>query len=73
MHLDLTSRFTEEELARVVAKHDPFVVYYSGVTCTRSFRAVARAVRRGYTEVKYFRGGVVEWRDAGLPLEKAAS
>lgn len=73
IHLDLNSRFTEKELARVVAKDQPFVVYCSGMTCTRSFRAVARAVRWGYTQVKYFRGGVVAWRDAGLPLKRPDS
>ena len=71
VHLDLNSRYTEEALAAAVAKDQPFVVYCSGVTCTRSFRAVVRAVRWGFTEVKYFRGGVVAWRDAGLPLTKA--
>lgn len=73
IHLDLNSDFTEEQLARTVAKDQPFVVYCSGETCTRSFRAVVRAVRWGYTEVKYFRGGVVAWRDAGLPLKKPDS
>ena len=72
IHLDLNSRYNEAELARVVEKDQPFVVYCSGETCTRSFRAVVRAVRWGYTQVKYFRGGVVAWRDAGLPLTKAA-
>ena len=72
VHLDLNSRFTENELARVVARDQPFVVYCSGVTCTRSFRAVVRAVKWGFTQVKYFRGGVVAWRDAGLELQKAA-
>lgn len=71
VHLDLNSRFTEAELAQTVAKDQPFVVYCSGATCTRSFRAVVRAVRWGYTQVKYFRGGVVDWRDAGLALTKA--
>lgn len=73
VHLDLNSRFTEQELAKVVDKDEPFVVYCSGVTCTRSFRAAVRAVRWGYTQVKYFRGGVVDWRDAGLPLKKPDS
>lgn len=73
VHLDLNSRFTAEELAKVVDKDQPFVLYCSGVTCTRSFRAAVRAVRWGYTGVKYFRGGVVDWRDAGLPLTKGSS
>lgn len=71
VHLDLNDQFTEEALAKVVGKDQPFIVYCSGVTCTRSFRAAARAVRWGYSGVKYFRGGVVDWRAAGLPLKKA--
>ena len=73
VHLDLNSAFTEEALAATVAKDQPFVVYCSGETCTRSFRAAVRAVRWGYTGVKYFRGGVVAWRDAGLALKKPDS
>jgi rhodanese-related sulfurtransferase len=72
VHLGLNEAYEEAALERVVAKDEPFVVYCSGVTCTRSFRAVARAVRWGFTEVKYFRGGVVAWRDAGLPLTRAS-
>jgi rhodanese-related sulfurtransferase len=70
VHLDLKDRYTEETLAEVVDKAEPFVVYCSGVTCSRSYRAAARAVKWGYTRVYYFRGGVVDWRDAGLPLDK---
>ena len=69
VHLDLKDRFTEETLAEVVAKDEPFVVYCSGVTCSRSYRAAARAVKWGYTQVHYFRGGIVEWKDAGYPVE----
>lgn len=70
VHLDLKDRYTPETLADVVEKDEPFVVYCSGVTCSRSHRAAARAVKWGYTKVHYFRGGVVEWRDAGLPFDK---
>jgi rhodanese-related sulfurtransferase len=69
-HLDLNDGFDETALDAIVARDEPFVVYCSGVTCTRSFRAVALAVRWGFTQVKYFRGGVVAWRDAGLDLVK---
>ena len=68
VHLDLKDRFTPETLGAVVARDQPFVVYCSGVKCSRSWRAAARAVKWGYTRVYYFRGGIVDWRDAGLPM-----
>jgi rhodanese-related sulfurtransferase len=69
IHLDLKDRYTPETLAAVVAKDQPFVVYCSGVRCSRSHRAAAFAVEWGYSQVRYFRGGIVDWRDAGLPMD----
>ena len=68
-HLDLKYAFTEETLNAVVAKDQPLVIYCSGVKCSRSSRASARAVSWGFTKVHYFRGGIVDWRDAGMPME----
>ncbi len=66
----MKDRFTEETLSAVVARDQPFIVYCSGVKCSRSYRAAARAVKWGFTRVIYFRGGIVDWRDAGLPMDK---
>ena len=69
IHLDLKTVYDEESLAAVAKKDEPLVIYCSGVKCSRSSRASADAVSWGYKEVLYFRGGIVDWRDAGYPME----
>jgi rhodanese-related sulfurtransferase len=69
IHLDLKDVFDEESLAAVAKKDEPLVIYCSGAKCSRSSRASADAVSWGYKEVLYFRGGIVDWRDAGYPVE----
>ena len=68
-HLDLKHVYSEATLAAVADKDEPIVIYCSGVKCSRSYRASEKAVEWGYTKVHYFRGGIVDWRDAGYPLE----
>ena len=67
-HLDLNNGFTPEALEKVVAKDEPFVIYCNGIMCGRSSRACAQAVDWGFSGVRYFRGGIVDWRRAGLPV-----
>ena len=69
IHLDLKAVYDEESLAAVAKKDEPLVIYCSGVKCSRSSRASGDAVSWGYKEVLYFRGGIVDWRDAGYPME----
>ncbi len=68
-HLDLKHAYNEESLAAVANKDEPIVIYCSGVKCARSYRASEKAVSWGYKKVHYFRGGIVDWRDAGYPVE----
>jgi thiosulfate/3-mercaptopyruvate sulfurtransferase len=51
----------------------PLVFYCYGIDCVRSRKAGARAARLGFRDVVWFRGGVQEWRDAGLPLPPATA
>ncbi len=44
------------------------VTYCQGVQCWGSYNAALRAVRLGYTNVHWYRGGMDAWRGAGLPL-----
>jgi thiosulfate/3-mercaptopyruvate sulfurtransferase len=44
------------------------VFYCYGIECVRSRKAAAQASRLGFRDVLWFRGGVREWRDAGLLL-----
>jgi thiosulfate/3-mercaptopyruvate sulfurtransferase len=46
----------------------PLLLYCYGADCVRSREAGVEAARRGFRNVLWFRGGVEEWRDAGLPL-----
>jgi rhodanese-related sulfurtransferase len=67
-HLDLYTDFSKATLAAVVAPDQPVVLYCSGIKCARSSTAAEFAVDWGYTGVKYFREGIVGWRDAGHPM-----
>ncbi len=71
LHLNFSNSYNEKALSEVVKKDQPVVIYCSGVKCSRSYRASAMAVDWGYEKVLYFRGGIVEWRDAGYPVESS--
>lgn len=71
-HLDLESAFTQEALEKVAQTDEPVVIYCSGVKCGRSSSASKMAISWGFKDVRYFRAGIVGWRDAGFPIESAA-
>jgi rhodanese-related sulfurtransferase len=70
-HLDLKKAFNETSLSKLVNKDQPFVIYCSGVKCSRSYHAASRAISWSFTRVHYFRGGIVAWKKAGYPLKYA--
>ncbi len=41
----------------------------NGAECWKSFKASHAAKKAGYTKVNWFRGGLPEWRSAGLKVE----
>jgi rhodanese-related sulfurtransferase len=41
----------------------------NGPECWKSHKASIAALKAGYTNVAWFRGGLPEWRSAGLPVE----
>ena len=71
VHLDLKDTFDEDSLSKVATKDQQLVIYCSGIKCSRSSTASADAVSWGFKKVYYFRGGIVEWRDAGYPVESS--
>jgi rhodanese-related sulfurtransferase len=71
-HLDLYTDFSKATLAAIVAPDQPVVLYCSGIKCSRSSTAAEFAVDWGYTGVKYFREGIVGWRDAGHPMVESS-
>jgi rhodanese-related sulfurtransferase len=64
---------TPDELYAAVAPSDDVVVYCSNVDCLASVALYRDLVRRGYANVRRYAGGLLDWEDAGLPLEGAES
>jgi PQQ-dependent catabolism-associated CXXCW motif protein len=50
----------------------PLVFYCQSAECWMSYNAALRAIRLGYRNVLWYRGGVEAWKSAGLPLGPSA-
>ena len=64
---------TPDELYAAVAPEDEIVVYCSNVDCLASVAMYWDLMDRGYRNVRRFAGGLLDWEDAGLPLEGAST
>jgi rhodanese-related sulfurtransferase len=62
---------TPEALYTAVKPDDEVVVYCSHVDCLSSVALYRELVRRGFSNVRRYSGGLLDWEDAGLPLEGA--
>ncbi len=60
---------TPEELYTAVHPEDEVIVYCSNVDCLSSVAMYRDLLRRGYQNVRRYEGGLLDWEDAGLPLE----
>jgi len=60
-----------DELYAAVRPDDEVVVYCSEVDCLSSVAMYRDLVARGYRNVRRYSGGLLDWEDAGLPLEGA--
>jgi rhodanese-related sulfurtransferase len=58
-----------EDLYAAVRPDDEVVVYCSHVDCLSSVAMYRDLIRRGYRNVRRYSGGLLDWEDAGLPLE----
>jgi PQQ-dependent catabolism-associated CXXCW motif protein len=53
-------------------RKDTTLVYYClSNHCWMSYNAALRAINAGYTNVKWYRGGIEAWKAAGLPTQPA--
>jgi rhodanese-related sulfurtransferase len=67
----LDTHMTPTALARHVANRDtPVLFYCNGARCLRSTNAIKKALKWGYRNLYWFRGGWVEWRDKKLPIAR---
>ena len=60
---------TPSELYDTVHPEDEVVVYCSAIDCLSSVALYRDLVARGYRNVRRYAGGLMDWEDAGLPLE----
>ena len=59
---------TCDTLAKVIsAKNAPTLFYCNGVKCGRSVNAIGVALKCGYNNIYWFRGGFEEWLAKGYP------
>lgn len=56
---------------RIPDRATEIVVYCSSPQCDESIATATRLQELGYVNVRHYPGGKNEWRDAGLPLERA--
>ena len=59
-------------LLAALHKDDEIVVYCTNPPCLASVAAYHRLVQEGYTNVWRYAGGIEDWENAGLPLERGA-
>ena len=50
-------------------KNAPLVFFCNAGECWKSYKASTVALRAGYREVYWFRGGLPEWKRMGFPVE----
>ena len=62
---------TPDELYAAVKPDDEVVVYCTHVDCLSSVALYRELVKRDYTNVRRYAGGLLEWEESGLPLEGA--
>jgi rhodanese-related sulfurtransferase len=60
---------TPEEMLAGLQKSDEIVVYCSNPECLASLIVYHRLVEHGYSNVRRYAGGLIDWEDANLPLE----
>jgi len=59
----------KKSLAQIVkTKTTPLLFYCNGPRCLRSSRAAKKALKYGYTNIYWFRGGWSEWMAKELPV-----
>lgn len=60
---------TPEQGMQMLNPNDEIVVYCSNEACVASRAAYMMLTGAGYMNVRRFAGGLLEWEDAGYPLE----
>ncbi len=68
--VDFHSHMDSFDLAKLPAdKNKSLIFYCNGPACWKSYKASVVAVKAGYKNVYWLRGGIPEWKAKGLPME----
>lgn len=59
----------DESVKARLRSDDPIIVYCDSFICSASTSASKMLTRLGYTNVRDYKGGLREWKQAGLPTE----
>jgi rhodanese-related sulfurtransferase len=62
-----------EDALAVLDPVDEVVVYCADARCAASIYAYHVLEREGFTRLRRYAGGIVDWEDAGYPLESGSS
>jgi rhodanese-related sulfurtransferase len=57
------------DIDRITDKSAPVVFACNGPECWKSYKSCVAALKAGYTQVYWFRGGFPEWASKGYPVE----
>ncbi|MEO5368131.1 MAG: rhodanese-like domain-containing protein [Magnetococcus sp. WYHC-3] len=57
------------EALKAADKGKPIISFCNGVTCWRSLKAALALVKMGFTQVEWYRLGMNDWKEKGLPTE----
>jgi len=60
---------SDAELYASLAKDDDIVVYCSNIDCHASLALIEKLRAHGYQHLTHYRGGLIDWEEAGLPVE----
>lgn len=67
---DFDAALDQFDLSKLPADKAAAVVFFCNAgECWRSYKASAVAVKNGYANVNWFRGGMPEWTSKGLPTQ----
>jgi rhodanese-related sulfurtransferase len=58
-----------DDLYSALQKNDEIIVYCSNVDCLSSVALYRALIELGYRNVRRYAGGLLDWEEAGLPLE----
>ena len=61
------------DLSRIADKNAPVIFACNGPECWKSYKSCVSAVKAGFTQIYWFRGGYPEWVAKGYPIESVAT